>query len=82
MKHTDLVWWPLRAPGFGVFLRLVLTDFVYVHIRRWILLLKEVLDNQTNGIYMLKILMCLSTLTDKCYVINIVATETEEFTGK
>jgi hypothetical protein len=82
MKHIDLVW--LRVPGFGVFLRLVLTDYAYVHIRRCILLLKEVMDRQTNRIYMLKILMYLSTLTDKCgavcYVINTVATETEEFT--
>jgi len=84
MKHIDLICWPLRAPGFGVFLRLVLTDYVYVHIRRWILLLREVMDHQASGVYMLKILMCLSTLTDKCgsvcYVINTVAAETEEFT--
>ena len=75
---------PLRAPGFGVFLRFVLTGYVYVHIRRWIPSLKEVMDHQTNRVYMLKILMCLSTLTDKCgsvcYVIDTVATETEEFT--
>jgi len=84
MKHSDLVWWPLRAPGYGVFHTLVLTDYVYVHIRRWILLLKEVMDLRTSGVCMLKIVMCLSTLTDKCgsvcYVINTVATETEEFT--
>jgi len=84
MKHVDLVCWPLRAAEFGVFLGLVLTDYVYVHIRRWILLLREVMDHQASGVYMLKILMCLSTLTDKCvsvcYVINTVATETEEFT--
>jgi hypothetical protein len=84
MKHVDLVWWPLRAPGFGVFLRLVLTDYAYVHIRRWILLLEEVMDHKTNRVYMFKHLMCLSTLTDKCGsvcdVINTVATETEEFT--
>jgi hypothetical protein len=58
--------WPLRAPGFGVFLRLVLTDYVYVHTRRWILLLTEVMDHQTNRVCTLKILMCLSTLAGKC----------------
>jgi len=74
MKHIDLVLWLLRAPGFGVFLRLVLTDYVYVHIRRWILLLKEVMDHQANRVYMLKILLCLSALTyscrSVCYVIK------------
>jgi hypothetical protein len=79
----DIVWWPSRAPGFGIFLRLVLTDYGYVHIRRSILLLKEWMDHQTSGVYMLKILICLSTLTDQrgsvCYVINTVVTETQEF---
>lgn len=86
LKHTDLVWWPSCAPGFGVFLGLVLTDICICtyNIRRWILLLTEVMDRQTNRVHMLKILMRLSTLTDQCgpacYVINTVTTETEEFT--
>ena len=86
MKLVDLVWWPLSALGFGVFLRFVLADerIRTVHIRRWTLLLKEVMDHHTNRVHMLNILMCLSILTEQCgsisYVINTVATETEQFT--
>jgi hypothetical protein len=54
LKHIDLVWWPSCAPGFGVFLELVLTDNVYVHVRRWIVLLKEVINHQTNRARVLK----------------------------